>query len=203
MGENMRAVGYARVSTEEQVKSGSLKQQERSIRRYCKANGHEVEELYVDAGVSALSSRPQWEKVMRAATRGEVEAVVVTKLDRWGRSVKDLVTSIDRLKSLGVHFISIGDNIDTSTPNGRLLFHVLSAFAEFEREIIRERLEAGRERARAEGKLMHRPRKELDLKEVRRLYEKVGLSATAIGKLVGVAPATVLSRLREMGVGIR
>jgi DNA invertase Pin-like site-specific DNA recombinase len=117
--------------------------------------------------------------------------------------VKDLVMSIDELKRNGVHFISIGDNLDTSTPNGRLLFHILSAFAEFEREIIRERMQAGRERAKAEGKTLHRPKKKLPEKEIYRLYVEVGLSATAIGKLMGVSTNTILSRLREMGVKIR
>lgn len=128
---------------------------------------------------------------------------MVTKLDRWGRSVKDLVTSIDQLHRWGVNFISIGDSIDTSTPNGRLLFHVLSAFAEFEREVIRERLTAGRERARAEGKTLHRPRKNLDMREIRRLYVDVGLSANAIAKIMGVSHGTIISRLREMGIKIR
>lgn len=112
---------------------------------------------------------------MNMAKSGKVEALVVTKLDRWGRSVKDLVISIDELKRYGVHFISIEDNLDTSTPNGRFLFHILSAFANFKREIIQERLEAGRERARLQGKILHRPKKKLDEREIRRLYE-VGLS---------------------------
>ena len=199
----MKVFAYARVSTEEQVKSGSLQDQIRRIEKYCAVQQHEVLRVFSDAGVSALTQRKEWDALMKRAGNGECEAVVVTKLDRWGRSVKDLVASIDTLKSAGIEFMSIGDSIDTSTPNGRLLFHVLSAFAEFEREIIRERLQAGRERARNQGKILHRPRKELDEKEIRRLYVEVGLSATAIAKLVGVAPNTVLSRLRETDVPIR
>lgn len=199
----MKALGYARVSTETQVKAGSLADQVKEIKRYCRTHGHELLSVLQDAGLSALSDRPAWNKAMDMAKRKECEAVVVTKLDRWGRSVKDLVISIDTLKGYGVHFISIGDNLDTSTPNGRLLFHILSAFAEFEREIIRERMQAGRERAKAEGKALHRPKKKLPEKEIKRLYCEVGLSATAIGKLLGVSTNTVLSRLREMGVEIR
>ena len=199
----MRVFGYARVSTENQVKSGSLDQQVEQIRRYCRAHGHELLKVFMDAGVSALSQRPEWEELMARAKQGECEGVVVTKLDRWGRSVKDLATSVDALKQHGVHFISIGDSIDTSTPNGRLLFNILSAFAEFEREIIRERMQAGRERAKAEGKLLHRPKKKLPIEEIKRLYCERGLSATAIAKLLGVAPNTVLSRLREAGVEVR
>jgi len=199
----MKVFGYARVSTDEQVKSGSLTQQVEQIKRYCEIQNHELLGVFTDAGVSALKRRPEMEKLMKRVRNRECEAVVVTKLDRWGRSVKHLVTSIDELKRLGVHFISIGDNIDTSTPNGRLLFHILSAFAEFEREIIRERMQAGRERAKAEGKILHRPRKNLPMKEIERLYCEVGLSATAIAKLMGVATGTVLSRLREMSIRIR
>ncbi|MEM1867392.1 MAG: recombinase family protein [Thermosphaera sp.] len=198
----MRVLGYARVSTENQVKSGSLEEQKNQIRRFCELQGHELLEILCDAGLSALSDRPAWNRAMQWAREKKIEAIVVTKLDRWGRSVKDLVTSIDELRRLGVHFISIGDNLDTSTPNGRLLFHILSAFAEFEREIIRERMQAGRERAKAQGKACHRPRKKLDEREIRRLYE-LGLSARSIGKIMGVSHNTVLSRLREIGVKIR
>ena len=197
----MRVFGYARVSTVEQVKSGSLEQQKKRILDYCQLMDYELVELFVDAGLSAVSERPERDRLMERAS--DVEAVVVTKLDRWGRSVTDLVTSIDKLKSEGVDFVSIGDSLDTSTANGRLLFHVLSAFAEFEREIIRERLAAGRERAKAAGKTMHRPRKDLDDKEIKLLYGELGLSATAIGKIMKVSTGTILSRLREMGVTIR
>ncbi|MCS7240458.1 MAG: recombinase family protein [Candidatus Bipolaricaulota bacterium] len=198
----MKVLGYARVSTENQVKAGSLEDQKAQIRKFCELQGHELLEILCDAGLSALAERPAWNRAMQLAREGKIEAIVVTKLDRWGRSVKDLVTSIDELRRLGVHFISIGDNLDTSTPNGRLLFHILSAFAEFEREIIRERMQAGRERAKAQGKACHRPRKKLDEREIRRLYE-LGLSARDIGRIMGVSHNTILSRLREMGVRIR
>ncbi|MEM3658598.1 MAG: recombinase family protein [Candidatus Hadarchaeum sp.] len=198
----MKVLGYARVSTENQVKSGSLEEQKNQIRRFCELQGHELLDILCDAGLSALSDRPAWKRAMELARENKIEAIVVTKLDRWGRSTKNLVTSIDKLRRLGVHFISIGDNLDTSTPNGRLLFHILSAFVEFEREIIRERMQAGRERAKAQGKVCHRPKKKLDEREIRRLYE-LGLSARSIGKILGVSHNTVLSRLREMGVKIR
>ncbi len=200
---DVKVFGYARVSTDEQVKSGSLNQQIEQIKNYCELQNHKLLKVFTNAGISALRQRPEMERLLEHARKKECEAVVVTKLDRWGRSVKHLVTSIDELKQLRVHFISVGDNLDTSTPNGRLMFHILSAFAEFELEIIRERMQAGREMARAEGKKLHRTRKDLDNKEIKRLYTEVGLSATAIGKLMGVSTATVLSRLREMGVEIR
>ena len=161
----MRVFGYARVSTKEQVKSGSLNQQVEKIKNYCDSQDNELVELFTDAGVSALKERPQFEKMMETIEDGksknkEVDGIVVTKLDRFGRSVKDLVMNMETLQEEEIGFISTGDSLDTSTPNGKLLFHILSAFAEFEREIIRERMQAGRESAKAEGKKLHRPKNE-------------------------------------------
>src|SRR6056297_815229 len=204
----MKVHGYARVSTEEQVKSGSLNQQIDKIKDYCERNDHQLTKLFTDAGVSAIKERPEFEKLMETISKNgnsqeEVDGIVVTKLDRFGRSVKDLVINMETLQEEDIDFISIGDSLDTSTPNGKLLFHILSAFAEFEREIIRERMQAGRERARAEGKELHRPKKELDMERIRELYTEKGLSARAIAKLMDVSPPTILSRLREMGVEIK
>src|SRR6056297_1409275 len=201
----MDVYGYARVSTEEQVKSGSLNQQIDKIEDYCHRSDHQIVKLFTDAGVSAIKERPKFEKMMETIANGndEIDGIVVTKLDRFGRSVKDLVINMETLQEESIDFISIGDSLDTSTPNGKLLFHILSAFAEFEREIIRERMQAGRERARAEGKELHRPKKELDMERIRELYTEKGLSARAIAKLMDVSPPTILSRLREMGVEIK
>ncbi|MFW6111046.1 MAG: recombinase family protein [Thermoproteota archaeon] len=199
----MKVFGYARVSTEEQVKSGSLDQQVDKIRDYCEGHDHDLEKLFTDAGISALKERPEFNEMIDAIENGsDVDGLIVTKLDRFGRSVKDLVLQMDKLQEQGVDFISIGDSLDTSTPNGKLLFHILSAFAEFEREIIKERMQAGRERAKAEGKTLHRPKKDLDEKRIKELYKDKGLSARSIAKLMDVSHPTVLSRLREMGVDI-
>jgi len=204
----MDVFGYARVSTQEQVKSGSLDQQVSKIEDYCERNDHKIEKLFTDAGVSAIKERPKFENMMEKINSSgdgnkDVDGIVVTKLDRFGRSVKDLVINMETLQEESIDFISIGDSLDTSTPNGKLLFHILFAFAEFEREIIRERMQAGRERARAEGKELHRPKKELDRERIRKLYTEKGLSARAIAKLMDVSPPTILSRLREMGVEIK
>jgi len=204
----MKVYGYARVSTEEQVKSGSLNQQIDKINDYCDRNNHQLLQLFTDAGVSAIKERPEFDKMMETiskngASEEDVEGIVVTKLDRFGRSVKDLVVNMETLQDQEIDFISIGDSLDTSTPNGKLLFHILSAFAEFEREIISERMQAGRDRARAQGKELHRPKKELDEDRIKELYTEKGLSARAIAKLMDVSPPTLLSRLRETGVEIK
>lgn len=194
-----------RCSTEKQADAKSIALQEENLKKYCGYAKYKIVEKYIDEAKSGkdVAERPAFQKLMRDAEGKKFDAVAVAKLDRFGRSVKDLVNSIDRLKNLGIDFVSVGDNINTTTPNGRLLFHILSAFAEFEREIIKERMGIGREKARAEGKVLHRPRKELPLEEIKKLYVDKKLSLCAIGKIYKVHPATIGDRLREMGVEIR
>lgn len=201
----MRVALYMRCSTEKQADAKSIALQEEALKKYCDYAKYKIIEKYIDEAKSGkdVAERPAFQKLMRDAESKKFDAVAVAKLDRFGRSVKDLVNSIDKLKSLGIDFISVGDNINTTTPNGRLMFHILSAFAEFEREIIRERMELGRNKARAEGKELHRPRKELPLEEIKKLYVDKNLSLCAIGKFYKVHPATIGDRLREMGVEIR
>lgn len=129
--------------------------------------------------------------------------MVVTKLDRFGRSVQDLVVHISKLQDRGQHFISIGDSIDTSTANGRLMFHILAAFAEFEREVIRERMRAGRIRANEMGKVTHRPRTlltdQVQLEELKTLYGKQ-VSVASLARIFDVSRPTLYKRLKEMGI---
>ncbi|MDI6708943.1 MAG: recombinase family protein [Candidatus Thermoplasmatota archaeon] len=201
----MKVALYMRCSTEKQADAKSISLQEDTLKKYCDYAKYKIAEKYVDEAKSGkdVAERPAFQKLMRDAESKKFDAVAVAKLDRFGRSVKDLVNSIDKLKNLGIDFISVGDNINTTTPNGRLLFHILSAFAEFEREIIKERMLLGKEKARAEGKTLHRPRKELPLEEIKKLYVDKKLSLCAIGKFYKVHPATIGDRLREMGVEIR
>lgn len=201
----MRVALYMRCSTERQAEAKSIALQEDTLKKYCNYSKYEIVEKYIDEAKSGkdVAERPAIQKLMQDAESKKFDAVAVAKLDRFGRSVKDLVNSIDKLKALGIDFISVGDNINTTTPNGRLLFHILSAFAEFEREIIKERMEIGRGQARAEGKVLHRPRKELPVEEIKKLYTVNKLSLCAIGKIYSVHPATIGDRLREMGVVIR
>jgi site-specific DNA recombinase len=194
-----------RCSTEKQADAKSIALQDESLKKYCAYAKYKITEKYVDEAKSGkdVAERPALQRLMRDAEEKKFDAVAVAKLDRFGRSVKDLVNSIDKLKNLGIDFISVGDNINTTTPNRRLLFHILSAFAEFEREIIKERMWLGKEKARAEGKILHRPRKELPVEEIKKLYVDKKLSLCAIGKIYKTHPATIGDRLREMGVEIR
>ena len=131
----MNVFGYCRSSTEYEAKQGNLTAQEQQIITFCNDNNHKLTKVFKDIR-SAIDTRPQFDEMIKQLRTNQAEAVVVTKLDRFGRSLIDLVTTIYGLQDNKVQFISIKDNIDTTTANGKLLVHILSSFAEFEREII-------------------------------------------------------------------
>lgn len=150
----MRAALYARVSTTDQNSQLQLEQ----LREYAQRRGLEASE-YVDHGVSgAKAKRPALDALMDAVRRREVDLVVATKLDRLGRSVQHLTALAGELEALGVDLAVIDQGLDTTTPTGRLTFHVLAAMAQFERELIRERTLSGVEAARRQGRYPGRPR---------------------------------------------
>jgi DNA invertase Pin-like site-specific DNA recombinase len=145
----MKIAIYARVSTDEQ----NVDMQVTELRAYCVARGWNIVHEYVDKGVSgAKANRPQLDRLMSAASKRQFDAVLVWKLDRFGRSVRHLVTAVATLEEHGVAFISVRDNIDMTTPAGRLMFNVIAAMAQFERELTIERVKAGMAAARARGK---------------------------------------------------
>lgn len=157
----MKAAIYLRVSTLDQANEGfSLPAQERGLQEYVKSKGWQIHRIYSDKGFSGRSTdRPAFQKLMNAAERSMFDVVVTYKLDRFGRSLKDLITSINKLKELGVDFVSLQDNIDTSTATGKLTFHILAALAEFESNMISERTKAGMMEAKRQGKHVGRPKK--------------------------------------------
>lgn len=151
----MNAAAYARVSTTEQTATNQLIE----LRRFVMARGWGQAKEYVDEGISgSRDSRPALDNLLRDARRRKLDALVVWRLDRLGRSLRHLIFLLEELSALGVTFVSLGEGIDTSTPAGRLQLHILGAIAEFERERIRERVRAGLARARAQGRLLGRPR---------------------------------------------
>lgn len=153
-----RAVGYVRVSTAEQAREGwSLDAQHRRVAAYCEAKSWPLAHVYEDAGVSALKHRPGWERLLTDVLADGVTHVVALKLDRFGRSALDLLSTYDVLERKGVALVCIEDSIDTSTPAGRLMRTVLAAVAEFERDLISERTRAGLAEARAQNKRLGRP----------------------------------------------
>ncbi len=182
-----RAGLYARVSTAEQTPENQL----RTLRAFATARGWEALEL-VDHGVSGTKDRrPALDAMLAAARTRKIDLVAVTKLDRLARSTHHLITLVKELQALGVDLIVLDQAIDTTTPSGRLLFHVLAAIAEFERDLIRDRVISGLRRAKAQGKRLGRPRRHnVDVAEARRLLSN-GLSLRATGRALGVHPMVV------------
>jgi DNA invertase Pin-like site-specific DNA recombinase len=127
---------------------------------------------------------------MADAHRRKFDVVLVWKLDRFGRSLRHLVNAIAELEALGVAFVSLRDNLDLSTPSGRLMFHVIAAMAEFERALIQERVKAGLRNARAKGKKLGRPRVQFDESQIDALRAS-GASWRAVAKELGVGLGTV------------
>jgi len=156
----MRIAIYARVST---LKGQDVDMQLVDLQKFSVSKDWTIFREYVDKGVSgAKSSRPQLDKLMKDAAVGLFDAVLVWKLDRFGRSVRHLANSIAELQSHGVTFISLKDSIDLSTAQGRLMFSLLSAMSEFERELICERVKSGMANARRKGKQIGRPAMDVD-----------------------------------------
>lgn len=189
----MRVVIYARVSTKDQ----SCDLQLRDLRTYCAARGFSLEREYVDVGESgAKDSRPQLNELMGAARKRHFDAVIVWRFDRFARSTKHLLLALEEFRSLGIQFISYQENIDTSSPLGQALFTIVSAVAQLERDLIRERVSAGIRNARASGKQLGRPRRVVNHDDVRRLRAD-GASIRQIAQKLGVGYGTVRLRLRQ------
>lgn len=190
----MKAALYARVSTSDQ----NCEMQLRELREYCVRRGWDIAGEHIDTGWSgAKASRPQLDRLMQDARRRRFDTVLVWKLDRWGRSLAHLVQSIQELSGLGVRFIAITQNIDTdeSNPMARLLMHLMGAFAEFEREMIRDRTVSGVRAAKARGKVLGRPRRVFRRDEVVSM-RAAGSSWSMIARALGVPVSTVRDAAR-------
>ena len=188
----MRAAIYARVST---VNGQSPEMQLAELRQYTSRRGWEIFGEYVDSGISgSKESRPELNRLMSDARRRHFDVVLCWKVDRFGRSLKHLVNALADLDSYGVAFLSLRDNLDLSTPSGRLMFQIIGAMAEFERSLIQERVRAGLRNAKLRGKTLGRPRRIVSGDEMTRLREQ-GASLREIAKIVGVSYVTVRTRL--------
>src|ERR1035438_7812355 len=159
----MRIGIYARVSTKDQ----SCEMQIRDLRAYCAARGFELVREYVDVGQSgAKDSRPELNKLMDDARKRQFDAIAVWRFDRFACSTKHLLLALEEFRSLGIQFISYQENMDTSSSLGQALFTIVSAVAQLERDLIRERVNAGIRHARACGKQLGRPRRIVDRDEL-------------------------------------
>jgi len=144
MTKQKRVAIYARVSTDEQDESMQLT----ALRELAVSRGWQVTQEYVDHGISSRKIRPQLEALMRDAQKHKFDIVAVWKFDRFARSTRELVFALEQFQSWGIDFMSVTQSVDTSGPMGRLVFSVLAAIAEFERDLIRERVVAGMQEAK-------------------------------------------------------
>jgi DNA invertase Pin-like site-specific DNA recombinase len=178
---------YARVSTNDQQ---TLPTQSQTMREYAARRGWTIA-LQVREVNSGAARREAREKVLEAARRREIDLVLVWRLDRWGRSVTDLLATLQELEHLGVGFVSLTEALDLTTPAGRAMAGLLAIFAEFEREILRERTKAALAHARENGKRLGRPASAAaHAAEVRKLY-RAGLSKSEIARRLRIGRTSV------------
>jgi DNA invertase Pin-like site-specific DNA recombinase len=171
---------YARVSTV--GKGQDVDMQLRDLRAYANSRGLSIFKEYVDDGISGRKDkRPALDMLMNDARKRRFDAVLVWRFDRFARSTKHLVTALEDFRHLGIDFISFQENIDTSSPMGKAMFTIVSAIAELEADIIRERVIAGIANARAKGVRLGRPSPHVDQGEVQRLRDS-GLTIRAIAE---------------------
>ena len=179
---------YARVSTSNGHQDPEM--QLRELREYARHRELTIVGEYIDKMTGSKDSRPALNRLMADASQRKFDAVLVWKIDRWGRSLKHLVTSLAELDAYGVAFISFRDNLDLSTPSGRLMMQLLGAFAEFERSIIQERVKAGLRNAVAKGRRLGRPQAEVSEAKINSLRAS-GASWREIAKQLGLGVGTV------------
>jgi DNA invertase Pin-like site-specific DNA recombinase len=184
---------YARVSTFDKGQNPEM--QLRELRAHAQAQGWTIFSEYVDHGISgSKDSRPALNRMMADAQAKQFDAVLVWKLDRFSRSLKHLINSLETLAVSAVSFVSLRDNLDLSTAAGRLMFQMIGAFAEFEREITRERVRAGLQHARSKGKTLGRKaRTDIDVSALVALRD-AGMSWRKIAAQTGIPMATVRDR---------
>jgi DNA invertase Pin-like site-specific DNA recombinase len=198
LSQEIRSIAlYARVST---LNSQNPEMQVAELREYAQRRGWALSGEYVDIGVSgAKESRPELNRMLEDAHLRRFDAIVVWKLDRLGRSLKHLVNTIEDLAAYGVSFISLRDNLDLSTPSGRLMMHIIGAMAQFERELIRERVSAGIHAARHRGVRIGRPKTYVNPAKIRQLRNE-GMPWREVSKLLGIGVGTAVRTLQGTDV---
>jgi DNA invertase Pin-like site-specific DNA recombinase len=184
----IRAALYARISTLNHGQDPEV--QLRELREFCHQRGFTIAQEYVDRGIcGSREQRPALDKLIADCRKRIVDAVVVYRYDRFARSLRQLVNALDEFRSLGIDFISIHEGVDTSTPNGRLIFGIFASIAEFERELIRDRVRSGLAAAKARGKRVGRPRVAVDVRRIESLRLQ-GRSWAEITRETGISKGT-------------
>ena len=182
-----RAAIYARVSTNN---GQNPEMQLGELRSYCNRRGWEIRQEYVDVGVSgAKENRPALDRLLSGCRKRLVDVVVVYRYDRYARSLRQLVNSLEDFRALGIDFISLHEGVDTSTPNGRLVFGIFASLAEFERELIRDRVRSGLAAAKAKGTRLGRPPIAVDRSRITTLRAQ-GASWATISRELGIGEGT-------------
>jgi DNA invertase Pin-like site-specific DNA recombinase len=184
----MRVALYARVSTSNGQQSPEMQLVE--MREFAERRGWTIAAEFVDRASGSTDSRPALNEMMAAAKHRKFDALVCWKLDRVGRSLRHLVNLLAEFEALGIAFVSLRDNVDLTTPAGRLMFQVIGAMAEFERSLTVERVKAGLRNARSKGKRLGRPRKEFRSDLVEKMRAQ-GVAWRAIADQLGVGVATL------------
>ena len=191
-----RVALYARVSTLD--KGQDPETQLVQLRGYAQARNFEVITEFIDYASGTSEDRTQYKLMMAAAKKRKIDVVLVWRYDRFARSTQALVNALKEFQSLGIDFISYQENIDTTTPTGELIFHVMASLAQFESSLISQRVKAGMARAKAQGKHIARPpiAKELQAKIIE--LQRQGVSMNKISKTLGIAYGTVYNYRSKM-----
>lgn len=192
---------YSRVSTVGHGQDPAM--QTRELREYCERRGWEIFDSYVDEGVSGKKdSRPQLNRLMADAHARRFDVVVCWRFDRFSRSVSHLCRALETFHALKINFVSMGEQIDTTTPAGTFVFHVLAAVAQSERATTVERVRSGLRNARAKGKRLGRPRKSVDVARINSLRAS-GHSWRSIAGLMKMSVGTVFTAARSQHANAR
>jgi len=183
-----RVALYARVSTLNHGQDPEV--QLRELRAYCERRGFEIADTYIDKGIKgSREHRPALDKLMTDCRKRLVDGVVVYRYDRFARSLRHLVNALEEFRALDIEFISLHEGVDTSTPNGRLVFGIFASIAEFERELIRDRVRSGLAAVRAKGKQVGRPRVSVNALRIASLRDQ-GRSWAEITRDTGISKGT-------------
>jgi DNA invertase Pin-like site-specific DNA recombinase len=183
-----RAALYMRVSTKNHGQTTET--QAVALREYAAHRGLTIVEEYRDEGISgSKDSRPALDRLMKDARTRHFDVVIVARFDRFARSVSHLLRALEEFSHLGVDFVSLSESIDTSTPMGKMIFTVLGAVAELERNLIKERVHMGLSRARKQGKRLGRPRRIFDREKARTMLQSV--SIREVSRQLGVSRGVI------------
>lgn len=190
-----RVALYARVSTPD--KGQDPETQLSQLRDYAQRRNFEIIGEFIDYASGTNQDRIQYKLMMAAAKKRKLDVVLVWRYDRFARSTQALVNAMKEFQSMGIDFISYQENIDTTTPTGELIFHVMASLAQFESSLISQRVKAGMARAKAQGKQISRPK--LQISKLNQILElqKTGLSMNQISIRSGVAYGTVYNYLAK------